>query len=44
MLIADFNVALDREAVPKILSIISEISFYRTQMGKPIGTAWTPLF
>ena len=39
MLIADFNAALDREEVPEILSIISEISFYRPQMGEPIGTA-----
>ena len=43
MLIADFNVALEREAVPKILFIISGNSLYRPQMGKPIGTDWPPL-
>ncbi len=42
MLITAFNVALGREAVHKILSIISGNCLYRTQMGKPVGTAWTP--
>ena len=44
MLIADFNVVLDSEAVPKSRSIISEINLYRPQMGQPISTDWTPLF